>query len=140
MRDPVDAVHSPQRGVGYPRTGTEKTHPAVARNTKKGVRRPTSFLAEKQVPGLFWSVTMNGFELETSLRDLDGVIERVDIAGRELTVRVGGAPRQFALAPDCELLLHGEPVKLRLLQALDRAHLRYARAGDDLIAYQVRVR
>jgi hypothetical protein len=83
---------------------------------------------------------MNGPELETDLCDIDGIIERVDIAGRELTVRVGGAPRQFTLAPECELLLHGEPVKLRLLQALDRAHLRYAPAGDDLVAYQVCVR
>ena len=82
---------------------------------------------------------MKTSELDTALREAAGVIERVDVPGRELTVRIGGAPCLFALAPDCQLVLHGEPVKLRMLQALDRAHLRYARAGDDLIAYQVRV-
>jgi hypothetical protein len=82
---------------------------------------------------------MKTSERDTALREADGVIERVDVPGRELTVRIGGARWLFALAPDCQFVLHGEPVKLRLLQALDRARVRYARAGDELIAYQVRV-
>jgi hypothetical protein len=83
---------------------------------------------------------MSTSELDLELREADGVIERVDVAGRELTVRVGATSRQFALAPGCPLLLHGELVKLRLLQARDRAHLDYARDGENLVAYRVRVR
>jgi hypothetical protein len=82
---------------------------------------------------------MRTSELDTALREVAGVIESVDVPGRELMVRIGGTACLFALAPDCQFVLHGEPVKLRMLQALDRAFLRFARAGDDLIAYQVRV-
>ncbi len=82
---------------------------------------------------------MNNTEANTALREAEGVIARVDVAGRELTVRIAGKDCLFALAPNCEFVLHGEPVKLRLLQALDRANLRYARTGDDLVAYQVQV-
>jgi hypothetical protein len=79
-------------------------------------------------------------KVDLELLEVDGIIERVDVPGRELTVRVGHASRQFALAPGCPLVLHGERVKLRMLQALDRARLDYAREGENLIAYRVRVR
>lgn len=84
-------------------------------------------------------IEQNPSERDSAVREADGVIERVDVTSRELTVRIGGTHCLFALAPDCQLVLHGELVKLRLLQALDRAHLRYSRAGDDLVAYQVQV-
>jgi hypothetical protein len=72
--------------------------------------------------------------------EAEGVIEAVDVPARELTVRINGTSHLFDLAPECSLLLHGEPVKLRLLQAADRARLGYARVGDELMAYRVCVR
>ena len=84
-------------------------------------------------------IEQNLCERDPAVQEADGVIERVDVTSRELTVRIGSTPCLFALAPDCQLVLHGEPVKMRLLQALDRAHLRYAEAGDELVAYQVQV-
>jgi hypothetical protein len=83
---------------------------------------------------------MSSAELDLELLEADGIIEHVDVPGRELTVRIGSRSRQFALAPQCPLLLHGERVKLRMLQARDRAHLEYAHDGEALVAYRVRVR
>jgi len=82
----------------------------------------------------------SAFKLDPGLQEADGIIERVDVPGRELSVRIGAASRVFVLAPGCMLLLHGEPVKLRLLQPLDRVHLEYAHNGEDLVAYRVHVR
>jgi hypothetical protein len=83
---------------------------------------------------------MNASEVALALREAEGIIERVDVAARELMVSIDGVPRLFDLAPDCSLLLHGEPVKLRLLQAADRAQLLYAHEGEERVAYHVRVR
>ncbi len=82
---------------------------------------------------------MNGSVIARPLVEAEGVIESVDVPARELAVRIDGALRLFDLAPDCALLLHGEPVKLRLLQAADRAQVSYSREGDELVAYRVRV-
>jgi hypothetical protein len=68
-----------------------------------------------------------------------GTIEHIDCFGRELTLSVGDSARVFGLAPECVFLLHGEPVKLRLLQPLDRAHLCYRDTGGALVAHSVRV-
>jgi hypothetical protein len=82
---------------------------------------------------------MNGSVVDRALREAEGVIESVDVPARELTVRIDGTLWLFDLAPECSLLLHGEPVKLRLLQSADRAHVFYAHEGDELMAYLVRV-
>ena len=68
-----------------------------------------------------------------------GVIERVDVRARELTLRLDGVAQVFGLPPGCPLFLHGEAVKLRLLQPADRAHVFYTREDGALVAHTVRV-
>ncbi len=73
------------------------------------------------------------------LLEVSGVIQRVAVPDREVTVLVEDRTMTFGLAPGCVLSLHGEPVKLRLLQARDRAHVLYTQAGERLAAHVVRV-
>ena len=82
---------------------------------------------------------MSVVEGDQMLLHAAGVIERVDVRGRELTLRSDGVAQVFALPPGCPLFLHGGAVKLRLLQPADRAHVFYTCADGGLVAHTVRV-
>jgi hypothetical protein len=61
----------------------------------------------------------------TSVRQqrIEGTVLRVDIINRELTVFAGGMRVVIDVPADCRIVLRGEPVKLRMLQPLDRARV-----------------
>src|SRR5262245_51429463 len=61
-------------------------------------------------------------------REVTGVIQSVDLARRELALLVDGTAQVFDVPPDCDVVLNGERVKLRLLQPLDPARVVYAEA------------
>ncbi len=77
--------------------------------------------------------------VDGTLLEATGVIERIDVPARELTLSINGAPQVFGLPPGCTLSLHGERVKLRLLQADDRAHVLYTCEDGSRVAHTVRV-
>jgi hypothetical protein len=58
---------------------------------------------------------------------------------RELTVLVNGEPLTFDVPVDCEIALHGERVRLRMVQPRDRVRLRHARRGGFLVAVGIEV-
>jgi len=66
-----------------------------------------------------------------------GVVQAVDVPGRELTVRVNGVSTIFDIAVDCAIVLRGERVKLRLVQPSDAAHVIYHRTPEGLWAQVV---
>src|SRR6266508_2456892 len=70
---------------------------------------------------------------------LIGVIYHVDLSGRELTVNDHGAIKAFSVPTGCSILLHGEPVKLRMLLPGDYARVAYCRGPDALEASSVQV-
>jgi len=71
--------------------------------------------------------------------EVTGVIRDVDRIGREITVVVDGRPVVFDVPADCAIFLHGERVKLRLLQPQDHACLLYTPADDRRVTRSVRI-
>jgi hypothetical protein len=49
----------------------------------------------------------------------------VDLISRELVARVNDDSMKFYVPLDCKIVLNDEPVKLRLLQPMDRAKVVY---------------
>lgn len=76
--------------------------------------------------------------LKTST-EVAGVIQEVDVIGRELTVLVDGAIMVFGAPPACAIFLQGERVKLRLLQPGDAAEVTFVMAATGLEARVIRV-
>jgi hypothetical protein len=54
-----------------------------------------------------------------------GVLQRIDLIAREVTVRQETGPVTYTAPPDCQVLLNGERVKLRMLQPRDRVRVAY---------------
>jgi hypothetical protein len=79
-------------------------------------------------------------DFDSAAEEAVGMVQDVDVAGRTLTILVEGTPRTFDLAPDCAIVLHGERVKLRLVQPRDQAHVVYHRTPDGLLAFAVELR
>lgn len=68
-----------------------------------------------------------------------GMVHRVDTVNRELTVFVNGELLTFDVPVGCEVVLHGEPVKLRMVQPLDRLKITYASRGGLRVARAIEV-
>jgi hypothetical protein len=69
--------------------------------------------------------------------ELSGWVEEIDLPAGELKVRVGGQARTLDVAPGCLVFLHGERVKLRLLQPNDHVRMVCTRAGEDCVAHSI---
>lgn len=82
---------------------------------------------------------MSAADSDNLAREVTGLIDRIDVPRRELTILVDGTPQVFDLAPDCVCYLHGERVKLRLLLPMDYAQVVYTQVGDGRVAQAVRV-
>lgn len=65
---------------------------------------------------------------------LRGIVERVDLVERELSVRLAAGHAQVHVPPGCPVLLRGEPVKLRLVQQGDDVVIALAKTHDRLAA------
>jgi len=65
---------------------------------------------------------------------VNGVIEHIDIPGRELRVRTQGMGMDLDVPVSCAILLNDERVKLRLLQDGDFVHIRYSMVGSTASA------
>jgi hypothetical protein len=70
----------------------------------------------------------------TNQLQLEGVLRRVDVIGREIEVADQATQMTMMVPPDCQLYLHGEPVKLRLLLPGDRLRISYRELSDTLVA------
>lgn len=68
-----------------------------------------------------------------------GMIHCIDTVNRELTVIVAGELLTFDVPVGCEVFLHGERVRLRLLQPGDWARLKYTRRGRLLAAHAIEI-
>jgi hypothetical protein len=56
-----------------------------------------------------------------------GVIEEIDLVSREVRVHLGDSAARFDVPPDCPVWLHGERIKLRLVQPGDRVAIQYGK-------------
>jgi hypothetical protein len=73
------------------------------------------------------------------VREASGVLQQVDVAGREVRALVDGQLMAFDVAPDCAILLHGERVKLRLLLPMDCTRITYTDADGRRVACSIAV-
>jgi hypothetical protein len=74
-----------------------------------------------------------------SAREARAVIHRVDPVNRELTALVDGSAVCVYVPPDCDILLRGERIKLRLVQPRDRIRLVYAPGAEAVVARRIEV-
>lgn len=68
-----------------------------------------------------------------------GVVHRVDTVNREIAVLAGGELLTFDVPVGCAVVLHGEPVKLRMVQPQDRVKIRHASRGGLQVALTIEV-
>ncbi len=66
-----------------------------------------------------------------------GVLQRIDMVGREVTVRQPGGDASYAVSPRCEVLLNGERVKLRMLQPRDRVRVAHRLRAEGRTALSI---
>ena len=63
----------------------------------------------------------------------------VDIVAREITVLLSTGIAVFDVPPDCPILLHGERIKLRMVQLHDHVRIAYACSQGLLIVLELEV-
>jgi hypothetical protein len=68
-----------------------------------------------------------------------GIVRGVDTVSRELAALVGGAAVTIDVPPGCPVTLHGERVKLRMVQPGDSVRVTYAEVRGSLVARAVEV-
>lgn len=71
--------------------------------------------------------------------EAEAIIHRVDPVNRELTAVVEGVFVTIYVPPDCEVVLRGERVKLRMVQPGDHVRVTYTELDDPLIACGIEV-
>jgi hypothetical protein len=82
---------------------------------------------------------MQGPNAARQLVEINGVVRRVDPAGREVEVQIAGAPVSFDVRPGCVITLRGERVKLRLIQPRDRVRVEYTECRGACVAGTIEV-
>jgi hypothetical protein len=70
----------------------------------------------------------------------EGTVCQVDIINRELVLLVNDARVVFDVPPDCQIVLRGERVRLRVVQPRDRARVTYAIRRGRPAAHSIDVR
>ena len=75
---------------------------------------------------------LTNYEIE--VQETAGVIEEIDLLARFVRVHVAGVLLDFDVAGDCVVTLHGERVKLRLLQPGDPVRVSFTEEADRRLA------
>jgi hypothetical protein len=71
--------------------------------------------------------------------EAEAVVHRLDPVNRELAALVGGILVTIYVPPDCDVVLRGERVKLRMVQPRDRLRVTYTELADSLVAREIEV-
>lgn len=67
------------------------------------------------------------------------ILERMNLIDRELTSSIEGVTIRIYVPPNCVIVLRGERIKLRMLEAGDLLRVRYAEARTYWIAREIEV-
>jgi hypothetical protein len=68
------------------------------------------------------------------VHNIHGILVRIDLISREVELISKAASHVVSVPPDCEVLLHGERVKLRMLQPGDSVKVTCLDKADSLVA------
>jgi hypothetical protein len=71
--------------------------------------------------------------------ETEAVIHRVDPVNRELAALVGGVLVTIDVPPDCEVILRGERIKLRMVQPRDRVRVHCTEFANPMLARAIEV-
>jgi hypothetical protein len=74
-----------------------------------------------------------------SMESMTGIVQRVDLVQREITVIVGTKRFQVDVPPQCLVMLRGERIKLRIIQPGDVVRISLVRRADRSAAQRVEV-
>jgi hypothetical protein len=77
--------------------------------------------------------------LNRSVVTADVIVHRVDPINRELEALIDGRLVTIDVPPQCDVILRGERVKLRLVQPRDRLRMTYVENADCLVACVIEV-
>jgi hypothetical protein len=66
-----------------------------------------------------------------------GEIQLIDLIDREVTLRQESRLTRYLISANCEVLLNGERVKLRMLQPRDHVRVAYRRRGESRVALSI---
>ena len=82
---------------------------------------------------------MRGRNSCESALEAEAVIHRVDPVNRELAALVEGVLVTIDVPPACEVILHGERIKLRMVQPRDRVRVTYSESANSIVARAIEV-
>jgi hypothetical protein len=68
-----------------------------------------------------------------------GIVQSIDLVGRDLTVLLQTGITVFDIPPDCPILLHGEPIRLRMMQPRDHVRITFKCTSERLVAEKLDV-
>ena len=68
-----------------------------------------------------------------------GIVKNVDLVGRDLTVLLTSGIETFDIPPACPISLHGEQIKLRMVQPRDHVWITFHRTPQRAVAENVEV-
>lgn len=68
-----------------------------------------------------------------------GIVRDIDLVGRDLTVVLQTGPETFDVPPNCPIFLHGEQIRLRMVQPRDLVVVTFKRQPQRLVAEKVEV-
>ena len=66
-----------------------------------------------------------------------GMVHAIALVGRDLTVLLPTGMEVFDVPPDCSILLHGEPIKLRMVQPRDHVWITFTTRAERYVAEQL---
>ena len=72
-------------------------------------------------------------------QEAEGIIQVLDPLSRELVVLTRSNPITFYVPLGCSIILNDERVKLRMLQPMDRAIVRYSQDQGSPVAHSILV-
>ena len=68
-----------------------------------------------------------------------GIVQNVDLVGRDMKVLLQTGLGVFDIPPDCPIFLHGEQIKLRMVQPRDLVRITFNRRSERFIAEKLEV-
>lgn len=94
-----------------------------------------SFMMERYFPDSSGNTSVD----TASPQQICGVVQRVDVISRELEVRLPAETILFDVPVDCPVMLHGERIKLRMVQNGDHVAITFLKRLDSLRAHRLEV-
>jgi hypothetical protein len=80
------------------------------------------------------STTPNSFQPGASIRRACGIVQHVDLVSRELRVDIAARSALVDVPAGCPIVLHGERIKLRMVQPGDVALITFTKSRGLWVA------